>query len=187
MVSLDTSRHLMPCLCMVLLKISGCDHCGSTGICTPMPACSAGGCATPCCCILKQGIHAGRGEYAETSCMPKQAEHVVRSPSDSFNQGAPPSDTSPCHAEVLGGPRILQQLIRPLQQAGQQVAAGGQLDWRTAESALYCIRWGCARPPVAAGGLQAVLWTAHSRACWWPLCDGGARTLQLPCLLRAGL
>ena len=49
---------------------------------------------------------------------------------------------SACSAEVLGGPRILQQLIRPLQQVGQQVAAGGQLDWRTAESALYCIRWG---------------------------------------------
>eukprot|EP00891_Asterochloris_glomerata_P002287 jgi/Astpho2/2287/e_gw1.00040.5.1_t len=63
-------------------------------------------------------------------------------------------------AEVLGGPRILQQLIRPLQQAGQQVAAGGQLDWRTAESALYCIRAVCRQMPPAGDAVLLSLFSS---------------------------
>ena len=43
-------------------------------------------------------------------------------------------------ATVLGGGRMLQLLVEPLLELSKQVTAGGQMDWRTAEAALYCVR-----------------------------------------------
>ena len=43
-------------------------------------------------------------------------------------------------AAVLGSPKILSQLVEPLQRESQAVAAGAVFDWRNTEAALYCIR-----------------------------------------------
>jgi hypothetical protein len=43
-------------------------------------------------------------------------------------------------AAVLGGPKILSQLVEPLRQESQAVATGAVFDWRNTEAALYCIR-----------------------------------------------
>lgn len=51
------------------------------------------------------------------------------------------ADTLEDAALVIGGRRILELMVEPLQDMSQAVASGTQtFDWRTAESALYCIR-----------------------------------------------
>jgi len=51
------------------------------------------------------------------------------------------ADTLEDAAMVVGGARILELMVEPLQAMSQALSAGsGSFDWRTVESALYCIR-----------------------------------------------
>ena len=44
-------------------------------------------------------------------------------------------------AAVLGGGRTLALLVDPLLELSRKVSTGQPFDWRTAEAALYCIRY----------------------------------------------
>ena len=62
-------------------------------------------------------------------------------------------------AAVLSGPKVLSQLVEPLQQESQAVATGAVFDWRNTEAALYCIRLAssrCARSVICESGCQHV-------------------------------
>ena len=56
-------------------------------------------------------------------------------------------DTLTEAASVIGSREMLQLLIQPLQAVAADTHVGKELDWRTAEAALFCIK-GIASDPV---------------------------------------
>jgi hypothetical protein len=59
---------------------------------------------------------------------------------------------------VVGGGRILELMVEPLQAMSAALSTGGgAFDWRTVEAALYCIRC-AAHSPIITSGRFCLVW-----------------------------
>jgi len=93
-------------------------------------------------------------------------------------------DTLEDAALVIGGARILELMVEPLQEMSQAVATGSrQFDWRTAESAIYCIRAVSRSAPMEAHPVMTALFGTLPQLSSLPQCTP---QLLYTCALMVG-